>query len=61
MAGWSPVLREVLLVPGTGGVFDLEVDGALVWSKARDGSRSGYPEPDDVLPALRVAIGAEVL
>jgi len=59
MAGWDPVLREVVLVPGSGGVFDVEVDGDVVWSKHGLGF-GRYPEPDDVLPALRERMGAEV-
>lgn len=57
--GWGPVLRELVIVPGAGGVFDVEADGAVVFSKHALGLRA-YPEPDDVLPALRAAIGPEV-
>lgn len=59
MAGWSSVIRELVLVPGSGGVYDLEVDGAVVYSKHAVGRR-GYPEADEVLPALREAIGPEL-
>lgn len=31
----------VLLVPGTGGVFDVRIEGALAWSRAQQGS---FPE-----------------
>lgn len=34
-------LGAVALVPGTGGVFTIEVDGALVWERRRDG---GFPD-----------------
>ena len=34
-------LGEVALVPGTGGVFEIRVDGALVWERKRDG---GFPD-----------------
>lgn len=47
-------------MPGSGGVFDLEADGAVIWSKRALGLKD-YPEPDEVLPALRAAIGDEVL
>ncbi|MBM3681148.1 MAG: hypothetical protein FJW81_07470 [Actinobacteria bacterium] len=56
--GWGPVLRELVIVPGSGGVFDVEVDGTMVFSKHALGLRA-YPEPDEVLPALRTAIGDE--
>ncbi len=34
-------LGEVALVPGTGGVFEISVDGARVWERKADG---GFPE-----------------
>lgn len=54
------MLRELVLVPGSGGVYDLEADGEVVYSKHAEG-RKGYPEADEVLPALRAAIGDEVV
>ncbi len=30
-------LREVALVPGTGGIFEVRVDGDLIWSKKDQG------------------------
>ena len=34
-------LGEVSLVPGTGGVFEIRYDGALIWERKRDG---GFPD-----------------
>lgn len=34
-------LGEVALVPGTGGIFQIEADGQLLWDRARDG---GFPD-----------------
>ncbi|GDY29699.1 SelT/SelW/SelH family protein [Gandjariella thermophila] len=34
-------LGEVALIPGTGGVFDIRIDGETVWSRAE---RGGFPE-----------------
>lgn len=34
-------LGEVALRPGTGGVFEIRVDGELIWERKRDG---GFPE-----------------
>ncbi len=34
-------LGEVALVPGTGGVFRVEVDGELIWDRKE---RNGFPE-----------------
>lgn len=37
-------LGEVALVPGTGGVFRVSVDGAQVWDRADDGGFPGAAE-----------------
>ena len=58
MEGWSPVLAALELVPGTGGVFDVDVDGERIFAKKMIGR---YPQPDDVLPLLRERIGPEVM
>ncbi len=42
-------LGEVALVPGTGGVFDVRLDGEVLWSRKEQG---GFPE----LPALKQAV-----
>ena len=42
-------MSAVELVPGTGGIFDVHVDGDLVFTKKMLGR---YPDPDDVLPLL---------
>jgi selenoprotein W-related protein len=34
-------LGSVTLVPGTGGVFFIEVDGQLIWERKRD---KGFPD-----------------
>lgn len=34
-------LEAVTLVPGTGGIFEIRVDGELVWERKRDG---GFPD-----------------
>ena len=58
IGGWGPLLKVLELVPGTGGIFDVHVDDELVFYKKMIGR---YPQPDDVLPLVRDAIGAEVL
>jgi selT/selW/selH-like putative selenoprotein len=45
------------VVPGRGGVFDVDVDGETVWTKRMLGR---YPQPDDVLPHLRDRLGPDV-
>jgi selenoprotein W-related protein len=42
---------EVRLVPSRGGVFEVVVDGALVYSKKQTGHHADYEA--DVAPALR--------
>lgn len=34
-------LAALTLVPGSGGIFEVEVDGAAVWSRVADG---GFPD-----------------
>jgi selenoprotein W-related protein len=34
-------LAEIILVPGTGGIFEIHMDGELVWERKRDG---GFPD-----------------
>ena len=46
------------MIAGTGGVFDIHVDGELVFYKKMLGR---YPDPDDVLPLIREHIGPEVM
>lgn len=49
-------LGEVALVPGTGGVFKVEVDGALVWERERDG---GFPDAAELKRRVRDVIAPE--
>lgn len=43
---------EVALVPGIGGVFDVRVNGATVWSR----KEQGFPEPKAVKQRVRDVI-----
>ena len=40
---------------GDGGIFDVHVDGDLVFEKKTLGR---YPDPDDVVPLLREKLGS---
>ncbi len=42
-------MEAVEIVTGVGGIFDVHVDGDLVFTKSMLGR---YPRPDDVLPLL---------
>ena len=41
LSTFSEELGSVTLVPGTGGIFTIEVDGELIWSRTADG---GFPD-----------------
>ena len=43
-------IEAVEIVTGKGGIFDVHVDGDLVFEKSMLGR---YPDPDDVLPLVR--------
>ena len=58
LQGWGATLASVEIVAGTGGVFDIHVDGDLIFWKKMIGR---YPEPEDVLPLIRERIGPEVM
>ena len=47
-------IDAVEIVTGTGGVFDVHVDGELVFEKKMLGR---YPQPDDVMPLLAAKLG----
>jgi predicted Rdx family selenoprotein len=51
---WDGVVGSVEVVPGKNGVFDVHVDGELVFTKSMLGR---YPAPDDVVPLLRDKLG----
>ena len=41
LATFADELGSVALLPGTGGIFEIRVDGDLVWERKRDG---GFPD-----------------
>ena len=43
-------IGSVTLVPGTGGVFVIDVDGTQIWERKRDG---GFPEPKEIKKRIR--------
>ena len=48
-------MDAVEVVTGVGGIFDVHVDGDLVFTKSMLGR---YPDPDDVLPLVREKLAA---
>ena len=49
-------LREVALVPGTGGIFEVRVDGAPIWSRGAEGR---FPELKELKQRLRDRIAPD--
>jgi selenoprotein W-related protein len=49
-------LGEVALVPGTGGAFEVHVDGELVWSRKEAGR---FPESKELKQRVRDCIAPE--
>ena len=47
-------MSAIEVVTGDGGIFDVHVDGDLVFEKKMLGR---YPDPDDVVPLLREKLG----
>jgi selenoprotein W-related protein len=52
---WEESVGAVEVVTGADGIFDVHVDGDLVFTKAMLGR---YPDPDDVVPLLREKLAA---
>lgn len=50
LSTFSEEVGEVALVPGTGGIFTIEVAGDLIWERQRDG---GFPGPKDLKQRVR--------
>jgi len=46
---------DAVLIKGSGGVFDVRVDGALVFSKHREGR---FPEPGEIVRRISARQGA---
>jgi len=43
-------LGEVALIPGTGGIFEIRLNGEVLWNKKQQGR---YPEPKDIKQLIR--------
>ena len=56
LSTFETALGEVTLRPGVGGVFRIEVDGALIWERVRDG---GFPDIKTLKRLVRDQIAPE--
>lgn len=43
-------MGQVILVPGTGGIFEITLDGAVMWERKRDG---GFPDVKQLKQLVR--------
>ncbi|MFB2553304.1 SelT/SelW/SelH family protein [Ensifer soli] len=50
LSTFADALGEVSLVPATGGLFEIRVDGVLVWERRRD---NGFPGPKELKQRIR--------
>ncbi len=48
-------ITELVIIPSSGGVFEIEVDGHLVYSKKATGRHAEY---DGVLQSVRELVGS---
>jgi len=49
-------LGEVTLIPGTGGIFEVRLDGEKLWNKKEAGR---YPEPKEIKQLVRDRIAPD--
>ncbi len=50
LSTFSLEMGEVTLVPGTGGIFEIHLDGELIWERKRDG---GFPDVKQLKQMIR--------
>ncbi|WP_309085052.1 SelT/SelW/SelH family protein [Chelativorans sp.] len=56
LSTFSEELDEVTLRPSTGGIFEVECNGELIWERKRDG---GFPEAAELKRRVRDIIAPE--
>ena len=56
LSTFSLEVGEVILVPGTGGIFEIALDGELIWERKRDG---GFPDVKQLKQMVRDRIDPE--
>ncbi len=50
---FKPDIQSLTLVPGTGGVFEVSVDGGTIYSKLQTGK---FPDPDAIVKDVRAKL-----
>jgi selenoprotein W-related protein len=56
LSTFSTEVGEVSLCPGTGGIFEVEVNGVLIWSRAEQGR---FPDIKELKQHVRDRIAPE--
>ncbi len=56
LSSFGPDLGSVTLVPGTGGIFEIRLDGAVIWDRKRDG---GFPDAAELKRRVRDVLWPE--
>jgi selenoprotein W-related protein len=56
LSTFAEELGEVVLKPGTGGIFEVECNGELIWERKRDG---GFPDAAELKRRVRDLIAPE--
>jgi selenoprotein W-related protein len=56
LSTFSLEMAEVSLIPGTGGIFEIRLDGELIWERKRDG---GFPDVKQLKQMVRDRIDPE--
>lgn len=56
LSTFSLEMGAVTLVPGTGGIFEIHLDGELIWERKRDG---GFPDVKTLKQLVRDRIDPE--
>ncbi len=51
LADFESEIEELTLIPSDGGVYEVEVDGELVYSKKQTGRHAEYEEVRDAIKA----------
>jgi selenoprotein W-related protein len=50
---FKPEIKSLTLIPGTGGVFEVSVDGKKIYSKIETGE---FPSPEVIVKAIRAKL-----
>ena len=58
LSNYQHVIKDLRLVPATGGVFEVEVDDDLIYSKI---ATDRHAEPGEVLDLFTELVGSDVL